>query len=149
MLLQGEVAVEPVLRRNGKGYETVTEGVAVASVAVFENRDGVGQSSAPLELTFEVVVGLGQVVAHLAVLVEGVRSEEWSLGQCEEPWRGDDRAEGVERCSVVAQRAVDVAVGSVEPYIKLVGDGDVAVQSHVEARVVVLLQRGVAQRITY
>ena len=149
MLADGEVLVELELRRDGEHNEAVTEGVAVLALTVLQDADGVGQTATALKAALQIVVGLGQVVAHRALLVEGVGREEGGLGQTQEARRRDHRGEGIGGCTVVAKATVHIAVGCVEAHVQSAGHLDVGVQSHEETGVVVLLQRAVAERVSH
>ena len=126
-------------------YKTVTEGIAVASITILQDADRISQAATTLELTLQIVVGLSQIVAQLSEFIESIGRQEWSFGQSDETWRSDDTAQRIGGCTVIAQGAVHITIRGIETHIQLLADGDVGIQSHVEARVVVLLQRAVAQ----
>ena len=156
VLTQGEVAVELVARRNAEADHTVTGLVAVLAVAELQDAQGVGQAhgvgkqlAVVLKHLAHIGIGIGQIVALVAVDVEGVGSEEGRLDQREEAGRRDGTYRQVLFRTVVAQVAVDVAIGSVEAHAEVADDLDVAVQSHVEAREVVATQRSIAQGVAH
>ena len=92
VLAERQMAVEVEFRRDGKHHQTVAEGVAVLAFAVLQYAHRVGQAATPLELAFQIVVGLGQIVTQVAMLVVGVGRKERSLGQSEEAGCGNDCA---------------------------------------------------------
>ena len=156
VLAQSEVAVELEARRDAEADHAVAGLVAVLAVAELQDAQGVGQAhgvgkqlAVVLEHLAHVCIGIGQVVALVAVDVEGVGSEEGRLDQREESGCRDGADRQVLLRAVVAQVAVDVAIGSVEAHAELADDLDVAVQSHVEAREVVATQRSIAQGVAH
>ena len=66
------MAIEHYLRSNGKHNQSVTERVPVLTVAQAKDAQGVGQPALVLELPFQVVVSLRQIVTQVTLLVVGV-----------------------------------------------------------------------------
>ena len=149
MLADGEMLVELVFRHDGEHDETVALRVTVLSFTMLKDGRGVGQAATSLEHSLKIVVGLGKIVAQLAMLVVGIRRKEGRLGEREEARRGDDTRKGGERSTVVAQSAVDIAIGGIEPHVETFGHLDVGVESHVEPRIVVLHKGALAKCISH
>ena len=80
------MAIELVTGSYREHDEAVALRVSIYTLSIVQYGSRIGQSSLPLEHSLEIVVGFGQILADITLLVISIGREERSLGQGQERW---------------------------------------------------------------
>ena len=154
---QRQILVELVSRSDGEHHKTVSEMIAVFTVAILENTVRVDQrcSGTWVPILIEVghfgqiVVGLWQETAQIAVGIVGVRRQERRLDKTKQTGRSDKRGANIVRSAVVKQVTVNITIGCVKTYGQSAHHIDVTVQTHIETAIVIAALGAVALTVSY